>query len=92
MKTNSALIQPRVGVPVLSLVLAVGFAGATYAGQVDALNSGMDTISVERRAAEGRHIDAYPAVQENAFGAESDTVYDHPYGEGWGETGWQGGG
>ncbi len=92
MKTISTFKKTSLGTPALSLALTVGFAGATYAGQIDALNLNMETIGAKQRAAEGRPVSAYPAaIQKNTISGGSDTDYDNPFAEGWGETGWQGG-
>ncbi len=74
------------------LILAVGFVGATYAGQNEADNLNVAKGMAENRVAEDRQFRGNPATRVNKIGWKTGSIYNHPNNDGWGETGWQGGG
>ena len=77
---------------VLSLALAVGFAGPSFAQQFDAPFLVYQERHEEQWATEDERIDARLAALEQRFGKKPNIIHILTDDIGWGEIGWQGGG
>ncbi len=92
MNTEAKYKPSWIGTLVLSLVLAGGLAGATFARQFDSAYLSVKNNNDENRVAGSRPINEKPAPPGYMFGGRSDRINNHPNDDGWGETGWSGGG
>jgi len=92
MRTRPIFSQPWIGKCALSLVIAVGFVGTSFAQQFDAPYQALEKRNKEKWAAEDKQINAKLAALEKKFGKKPNIIYVLADDVGWGEMGWQGGG
>jgi arylsulfatase len=92
MKTRPKFRRPWIGKCVLSLIIAVGFVGTSFAQQFDAPYYGLQKKNKDKWAAEDKQINEKLATLEKKFGKKPNIIYILADDVGWGEMGWQGGG
>jgi len=92
MTTRWRLERPWIRHCVLSLVVAVGFVGTSFAQQFDAPYLALEKMNKDKWAAEDKQISEKLAALERKFGKKPNIVYILADDVGWGEVGWQGGG
>jgi arylsulfatase len=76
----------------LSLFIAVGFVGISFAQQFDAPYYTLQKKNKDKWAAEDEQINTKLAALEEKFGKKPNIIYILADDVGWGEMGWQGGG
>lgn len=91
-KTRPTFRQPRIIKCVLSLVIAVGIVGPSFAAQFDAPFYALQERMKGEWEKQDREIDRKLAALEKHFGKKPNIIYILADDVGWGEMGWQGGG
>ena len=80
------------GISLLSLVIAVGLTGTSFAQQFDAPFMALEKRNKDKWAVEDKQINEKLAALEKRFGKKPNIIYILTDDVGWGELGWQGGG
>ena len=91
-RTRPKYEQLWIGKCVLSLAIAVGFVGTSFAAQFDAPYYELEKKHGAEWAEEDKAIDAKLAALKKKFGKKPNIIYILADDIGWGELGWQGGG
>ena len=74
-RTRPKFRQPWIGKCVLSLVIALGLAGTSYAQQFDAPYYDLKKRNKARWASEDKQVDAKLAALEKRFGKKPNIIY-----------------
>ena len=78
---------------IFSLIIALGFAGTSFARTFDNSYLALEIQTVRKQMVEDRWIKDQPTAQEKKIDWEPGIIYSQPGGEpGWGCPGWEGGG
>jgi arylsulfatase len=91
-RTRQNFRQPLIGKCVLSLIIAVGFVGNSFAQQFDAPFLALQKRYKDKWATEDKQINEKLESLEKKFGKKPNIIYILADDVGWGEMGWQGGG
>ena len=90
--TTPKFSQHWIGKCVLSLIVAVGLVGTSFAQQFDSPYYDLQEKNKDKWAAEDKQINAKLTALEKKFGKKPNIIYILADDVGWGEIGWQGGG